>query len=327
MAARAPPASRPTLGLPLLLLVAVVLGVAAAILVNPITTGPPPSPTEPTTGAWVADVFAVGILLFFFGVIGFHIIRVLTEGRMRFPGRALSVLVVVLLLLGAFVLLSHLAPVHPIPGSPQNRSSGNGSGAPPNTPGGPGNPLGPVSGGPISAASWLTWSVLGGIVLAVAIGLLLLWFYWPRSLPPERNRGSADRARAARLRGDLERSLRALEEDPEADPRLVIRALYHRLLLSAAPHLGRWEVETPREIDRRLEAEFGISAEPARELTRLFEEAQYSTHPLDRAAAERARAALRALLADLDRYLAHRAPADVIADLRPGGRLGSEGPE
>ena len=79
---------------------------------------------------------------------------------------------------------------------------------------------------------------------------------------------------------ELEGSLRRLEQDPEADPREVIRALYHRLLLALRPRLGTLATYTVREVDAVIVSAFGVRAENAHELSALFEEARYSQHLL-----------------------------------------------
>jgi hypothetical protein len=308
MTAGAPPPSPRALGLPLLLLVAVGVGVVAALLVDPITTEAAPVPSPPLTGSWVATAASVGVLVFLIGVIGLNVARVAVEGRMRLPTRTLIVILVVIGLLALFVLFSHLAPGSgtPSPGGNGTNASGPGGYVPPPHGGGS---LAPPGSGPVPAASWLSWALLGAIVL---------WFY---GSPGRAGRGTEDgagRERAARLRGELEQSLRALEDDPEADPRRVIQALYHRLLLATEPYVAQVEVSTPREIGAALEGEIGASPRHAEEMTRLFEEARYSSHPMDRRAADRARAALRGLLEDIDGYLGRRRPRPMSSSVVEG---------
>jgi Domain of unknown function (DUF4129) len=317
------PAPRRPSGLPILLLLAVGFGVVVAVLATPITSEPPPVASAPITGTLVPTILALLIVGWLFAALGVHILRVASEGRFRFPGRAFAAIIIILLLLLAFVGIAHILPGGSGTGNttlPPGNTTGSGMSNPSRN-GNGNNSLYPTTVGPLPGIDWLTWAVLGGIVLAISLGVLLAWFFWPsgRGLEGEES-DRADAARLARLRAELESSLRKLEDDPNADPRAVIQALYHRLLLAAGPHLPLVEASTPREIAQTMEAELGAAPEHAELMTRLFEEARYSTHPMDRSSAERARTALRALLADLDAWIAAR-PArtmsSLLAHMRP----------
>jgi len=65
--------------------------------------------------------------------------------------------------------------------------------------------------------------------------------------------------------------------------------------------VGSVDPETPEEIRSLHLVRLGISREASESLTRLFEEARYSTHPLGPEAAERATEVIRSAEADLSR--------------------------
>jgi hypothetical protein len=322
MAAPSGPAPRRPSGLPIFLLLAVGFGAVVAVLATPITSEPPPIASTPITGTIVPTVLALVIVGWIVLTLVVHVVRVGVEGRFRFPARTLVAILVILLLLLVFVGISHLIPGGNGNGStrvPGENSTGSGTTNPGTGARGNGT-LPPSTTGPLSGVDWLTWALLGGIVLAVSITVVLAWFFWPGRRGPEYPEpGGADAARLARLRAALESSLQRLEDDPDADPREVILALYHRLLLAAGPYLPLVEASTPREIAGAMETRLGAAPEHAESMTRLFEEARYSTHRLDRASAERARVALRALLADLDAWIAARPPRSMGTFLSRAG--------
>ncbi|HKS59968.1 MAG TPA: DUF4129 domain-containing protein, partial [Thermoplasmata archaeon] len=85
----------------------------------------------------------------------------------------------------------------------------------------------------------------------------------------------------------------------DAEIRTRIVQLYSQLLQSVTPGLGNLSSRTAREIEDLGVSRLGLRRETSRELTRLFEEARYSTHPLGRSSLETARAALNRMLDDL----------------------------
>jgi Domain of unknown function (DUF4129) len=80
----------------------------------------------------------------------------------------------------------------------------------------------------------------------------------------------------------------------------VILALYGRLLRGASPFLGELGPRTPREIEAGLLRRFPIRPATARTLTGIFEEARYSTHPLDAGRLDQTRGLFREVIAELD---------------------------
>ena len=100
------------------------------------------------------------------------------------------------------------------------------------------------------------------------------------------------------VRAALETSLVELELG--SDPRAAIVAAYARLL-EAFERCGveRTAAETPLEHLQRGLASVPIRPGPAQELTALFLEARFSTHPLGESERERALSAFRAARDDL----------------------------
>jgi hypothetical protein len=155
--------------------------------------------------------------------------------------------------------------------------TGNGSGVPP----GSGN-----SGSASFWAALVAWlPVLGGVAVAGTVALLVL----PR-LSPAEEEATDDRTARAGLRA-LTEAITELDKDG-AEPRRVIRAAYARLLLRAQERLPPLAPATPGEIERMLVERLHVSPQVAEELTGLFEEARYSTHPLGPGDVARARTLL-----------------------------------
>ena len=138
-------------------------------------------------------------------------------------------------------------------------------------------------------------AAIAGVVVAVVVPGL-------RALAAGRKLGTEDdaqRAAAGRARAVLAGAADAIGEG--RDPREVIIALYAELLDRIEPMVGNLAPDTPEEI-RTLHLErLGIAPARSKALTRLFEEARYSTHPLGPEAAARATEVIRSAEADLAR--------------------------
>lgn len=151
---------------------------------------------------------------------------------------------------------------------------------------------GPASGRSSGAApgfvvpSWLPWTLLGIVGVAIAAGVVVLWLRRPR--PPV----APPHARATRAA--VEAAIGAL--DAEADPRRAVIAAYRAMERSLGEHgVVRSPAEAPREYLRRVLAASQATEREAKTLTGLFEEARYSTHPIPERLREVALAALRSL--------------------------------
>jgi hypothetical protein len=87
--------------------------------------------------------------------------------------------------------------------------------------------------------------------------------------------------------------------DQTHDPRAVIVDLYGRLLGEITAYSGSLAARTAEEIRYGCLLRLGVRAQAAAELTRLFEEARYSSHRLDAVTIQRALAAIHAAEVDL----------------------------
>jgi len=154
-------------------------------------------------------------------------------------------------------------------------------------------PVGPSS---PTIAPWYAGAALYGLILVTVVVAVILV---PRVLAMRNRhytgRGSPDDGRATH---ELETALARLSESGPGDDarRRIIRA-YGELLTTVGSRLPDLETATPREIAEQIELKFGIRPETAEELTELFEEARYSRdRPMASDAVDRAEAALRRAL-------------------------------
>jgi hypothetical protein len=132
--------------------------------------------------------------------------------------------------------------------------------------------------------------VLGGVVAGALVGAAAMG----RRLRQEQ----AGQHETAIVRDALDTSLAELELG--GDPRAAIVAAYARLLAGFEQcGVERTAAETPLEHLRRGLASVPIRPDPAEELTGLFLEARFSTHPLGEAERDRALRAFRAARDDL----------------------------
>jgi uncharacterized protein DUF4129 len=298
VARRSPPPSRIAPISLIVVVAAVLLGVAAALL-----SGAPPTPStfQSTPGAFVqySDLVIFGYVVIG-GVVLWVVYRLIQRIRDpsggQFVSRVASAWALVLALCLVFLVAARLV-AHPSPGSSQ-RPMGNNTTVthpPPPPVGTPGN----FSLGPINAPGWEAY--LGLIVLAVIVGAVAIpvsGYYLARRR--EAKEESPGPSASERSRAEIAATLATLEADPKADPRALIVALYGRLLSSVEDGVGGVEARTAREIEVAAVTTLGLPKEAARELTRLFEEARYSSHPITPADVDRARAALRRILDRID---------------------------
>jgi hypothetical protein len=298
-----PSRRRPSLVLVLALVAALAFGAAASLLIGAAS---PPGASPPRTTEWVLPgwVFGVGILSAAAALFGWFIFDRLRSGAIGLPGRPVAMVLVVILLLVAFVALSRVF----VGGGPQSTGEVNGIGQNATAAGQNNSTLNatsaPGSGGVLSFWSptlppWLPFVVVCAVLLVVVAVALPLTRRYLSDRRELRNRRLSDSQRkvAAEVKGALSRA--AEELDRGGDPRAVIEALYASVLNRLTPIVGGVEVETPEEIRSQHLVRLGIRPEAATVLTRLFEEARYSSHPLAGEAAEAARVAVRDALSDL----------------------------
>lgn len=300
------PAPRVSWVLLVVLLVALATGAAASILVA-ASTAPPPSSSSSSLvyfPQWVVSAVAFGVLAVVVGVLLFWR---LTSGpsasNPTLTRFALAILVIVLLGTLFMIGVRFLGGSGLIgPGGSTPAGSGN-STSPSNTTTSYGNLNGTGSGHIAlfpSVPGWVPFVILGIVVLVV---VLVGVPQTRRYLTERREAGAVRRASTARastgMREVLSRAAAGL--DVGEDPRVVILALYAAMLQQLQPMVDNIGTSTPEEIRVAHLVRLGVRPEAARTLTRLFEEARYSTHPMGPAEGARAQEAVRATLDDLAR--------------------------
>lgn len=293
--------SRARLSPALLVIVTVSLAVgASASLVAGAATAPPfrPGPaSEVLLSPAVVDVAFVAVALALLGVLVVWVAR----GH-RPPGRLVltglvTVLVAVLLLVlleafggggGPFSLLPGNI-TGPSGGTPVANETGNRSG-----------PVGsPVHFLGLTLPSWTWFAVL--VVVVGVICVVVSVSAWARgsmreALPRRREPSEEDLEQIRSALGSAAHDL-----DAGGDYRTIVIRLYASILERIGPMVGDVTTATAEEIRERHLVRLGIRPDAAGDLTRLFEEARYSSHLIPKEHVDRARRAIRAAIDDLDR--------------------------
>jgi len=302
-----PPTARVSWVLLVILAVAIAVGATASILVNPNRSSPSGGSSGPIQQVVLPNwVFAAGILgVMVVVLIVWVLIRLDAKGQ---RGIASSTFMYVLFAIGVICLIVALLHLLGIGGGPPNSQNNTGTGpggTPPTTPPTPpGRPLPPGAGSVFVAPSLPTWLPLL-ILVIVAVVAVVVGVPQTRRYLADRRADAEVRRRAnapqadSNVRAALSRA--SFELDLGQDPRTVILALYSEMLVHLRPMVGDVETSTPEEIRTAYLEHFGVRPAAARTLTRLFEEARYSTHPLGPAERDRAQDAVRATIDDLDR--------------------------
>lgn len=246
-------------------------------------------------------VIAILFLLPFAVGFGAIVYRRLTSGRQPIPIGLLTIALAVLIVMGVLVVATHVLPSSsslPAGKGTTNSTGGGGTGKTNGTR----NSTGPHTTTPfvgLTVPSWMPFVAVSVVVLAL-VGLVL-----PATWAAVRRRAdgpssSADPVLAqSNARGALARAVAQL--DAGADPRAVIERLYWQLLDRVSVVVGDLSGQTPEEIRGEKLVPLGVRPAAAIALTRLFEEARYSTHPMGPEAADRVRAAVSAAASDLAR--------------------------
>jgi len=285
------------------LVVALATGAAASILVS-ASTAPPPSPGPASLVFLPEWAIAAGTLGVAFLVIGSLLYWRLTSGARASMNRAVVTILMVVLLGMLFVIAGRLIGFGgPVSGS-GTASSGN------TTTSGSNNTTGVIHGnlsGPGGIITlfpglpgWVPFVAVAAIALiAVAVAVPQARRYLTERRESTARRGSGAEGVPPGVREALHRA--AAELDLGGDPRVVILSLYGEMLAYLRPMVGDMEASTPEEIRATHLERLGVRAAAARTLTRLFEEARYSTHPMGRSETARAQEAVRATLDDLGR--------------------------
>jgi hypothetical protein len=282
------------------LVLAVLVGVAAALLSRPVgPLGPSPPAYGPLSWNHWGELLAI-LALVGVGAWLFVLLRDSTR-RVPIPGRVVATILVVLLIGVLFVELAGFVHYGPLPST--GNSTGAGGGAP-GTSNGTGNSNATLFGTPsVPLPAWVGIAAVLGIALVAAV---LLVPYAVRRMEFRRRTQEEPAAPAEEAQRALREALDRLRSTDGSDARATILALYSRLLQLVGPRLGDLESRTPREIEGDSIAALGVRPGVARDLRETFEEARYSSHPLTADAVGRAQRAL----------------ADAISDLAPGAGPG-----
>jgi hypothetical protein len=292
------PGSRRPILLLVLLGLAVLLGLVAVFL-----SGAAPAAPPTRAGQLVVDlppaVWGILYLSPLFVGLAAVLLQRLRQGRAAIDRSTLVSLAVMLAVAVLFLyLVSATAPA-----GTGGTISVTGSTPPTNTsqtP--PHNSTPPPNGTTVPTSDTVTIStpVLLLVALAVCAGVGLLAV--PGVLSRLIDRGRGPRA-LPEVRPGIERALAEAGAaiDGGADLRETIVRLYVRLLLELAPRVGDVAYLTPDEIRRQVLAGLGVTPTASEALTRLFEEARYSTHPIGPGDAGRFREAIGQVQADLRR--------------------------
>lgn len=291
-----PSSSRPSVVLLVVVLVALAIGGAASLVAgaanaSPYRSGPYAEVTLSTAvlEATLFGVLAVGAGLLIWVRLG--------SSTQAIPGRFVAFVLAVLLVGVVFVVLLQVlgsggAVLMQSPGNASSSSSSSPSNTTANGAlGGPGGYL-----ASLGFPSWTLYVLVAAIVLlAAAVALPAAWsrFGGPHRQTPSRKPARAD------VDAALATAARGLESG--GDPRAVILALYAVLLRRVDPIVDGIDTQTPTEIRDLHLSRVGIRASAADALTRLFEEARYSSHPMSQVEVDEARWAIDAARADLDR--------------------------
>ncbi len=298
------PAPRVSWVLLAILAVALATGAAASILVTASTAPPPPSQSVSLVllPQWVVTAISVAIAGVILGTLVYWGLQ--SGPNPTLTRMALAILMVVLLgilfVIGAR-LLGFGGGIY-LSGS--GTTTGSNTTSPVNNTTVIKGSLNGTGGGVITLfpglPGWVPFVILGIVVLlVVVVGV------------PQTRRYLAERGVGGRLRrgstgtvsaGMREALTRASSElDLGGDPRLVILALYAAMLEHLQPMVDDIGTSTPEEIRAFHLVRLGVRAEAARTLTRLFEEARYSTHPMGPAESARVKESVRVALDDLAR--------------------------
>jgi len=300
-----PSLGRPSLVLLVALLSALAFGAAASLLIGAATSpgAPPVHPSELVLPDWViGDSILAAAVVF----TGFLIVYRFRQGTASVPGRLVSSTLVAILILVLFIVAARFivgggpnpAGIVAAPGQNTTTVPGNNSTVNATI---PGSGVSSFLFWSPALPPWLPFLVIVAVLLAVvAIAGPLMGQYLMDRRELRRYRPKDSRQRvAAEVQGALARAAEDLDQG--GDPRTIIVALYATVLARLAPLVGAIDVETPEEIRTQHLVRLGIRPSAATVLTRLFEEARYSSHPLASDAAETARRAVREALADLAR--------------------------
>lgn len=282
------------------LAVALAAGGAATLVAS---SAPPFHPGQTKGLSYELPDTVLGLLLLaplFFG-FGLLIYRRVRRGGVQLPMTFLVPALVILLFLTLFVYFGHFTNPGAAGGSvatgPPSTNQTNGT-----HPGGGGGSGGSptlLTPGAYGLPHWAPYVILAVVVLAIAgLAVPALWASVGR---PRGDVAAFPDPATARSNAQAALAGAASALEGGADPRSVIEGLYARLLDRISVVSGDLSGRTPEEIRADCLVPLGVRPAAATALTRLFEEARYSSHPMGPESAARVRGAIEAASADLAR--------------------------
>jgi uncharacterized protein DUF4129 len=295
------PAPRVSWVLLVVLVSALATGAAASILVSASTAPAPANGPAPLVilPVWVFVVASAGVLAL---VLATMVLWRITSNPSPIMNRTVVSVLAVVLVGIVFIFGARLLGV----GGPVATNSTASSGSSSSSGGSNATHGGNVTG----AGGYLALfpSVPGWvpIVLLAAVILLTVVVVFPQArayLAERRERGVARRSGADTVPAGVREALNRASDElgRGGDPRAIILALYSEMLDRLRPMATDLETSTPEEIRAAHLIRLQVRPQAAETLTRLFEEARYSSHPMGAAEGDRARDAVRMTLDDLDR--------------------------
>ena len=290
------------------LLCVVAIAVAVGAAANLVASARPPVGVAATTApSYSLPAWVWGVLLLspFAAVTAALVHQRLTGGAFKFPGFAVAFALAILGVLVLFAILGSSLPAGGLNlGSGSTHNPGGNSTGGGNQSGGGGGGSGPLGLPPVSSFHLPVGTYLvAAIVAALAIAGLAIPSAWG-AFSRRRDRAGGNAPPVEAVRSALEHAAAGITAG--SSPRAVIERLYADLLVRVVQVAGDVSGRTPEEIRSDLLLPLGVRPPAATALTRLFEEARYSTHPMGSEAADRVRSAVGAAAADLMRVASAR---------------------
>lgn len=290
---------RPSPVLLVMMLAALATGAAASLLIG-AATSPGAPPGHASELVLPSTAIAYGCIAFIIVLLAVFVYQRVTGGAAPVPGRIvvtfLVTVLVAVMLLAALRAFGGGGPSST--GEVPNGQNSTGSVSPNATEAN----LTSKGNGTLfflpSLPGWVPFVLVAAVLLVAVVVALPFAAAYAEGRRAERLRSSRPPS-TVEVRVALARAVHAIDQG--GDPRAVIVRLYGDLLERIGPIVPGIDPATPEEIRRQHLVELGIEPEAATVLTRLFEEARYSSHPLGAEAAERVRKAVGTALADLAR--------------------------
>jgi uncharacterized protein DUF4129 len=283
---------------------AVAAGAGAGLLAGatptplPVNPAPPPAQIPP----WLLGLLLISPLVL--GFVGL-LLRRLTGGAMAVPRRTVVTAIVFVALVLAFMVMAHFYssnspwPLSTQGGGTNSTQSGGTNSTGSNGTSGNSTGTGNASAFELHPPTWLPLVVVAGVGVIAAAVLIPAVASWAAKRRRGPTLGSVAPLPQAEVQSALADAAAALDQGN--DPRTVIVRLYERLLERLAPLVGDVDNRTAREIRDLHLLPLRVGRPSAEALTQLFEEARYSSRPMEQEAATRASEAIRAAEADIAR--------------------------